>query len=103
MWNLDIINNPLVRYSFLRTIRNEFGIHIPDDDVESAVRMGGCIQIFDNWEAFYEETGWERDNPECAGKEYLIKQKICREITGKVWYFSRVMWDGYHISRLKGK
>ena len=38
------------------------------------------IRIFDSWEAFYKETGWERDNPECADKGYLMNERICREI-----------------------
>lgn len=38
------------------------------------------IRIFDSLEAFYKETGWERDNPECADKGYLMNERICREI-----------------------
>ncbi len=93
-WSLDIINNSLVRYSFLRVIRYEFGIHISDDDIENARRAQDCIQIFDTWEDFYETTGWKRDNPECADKEYLENQKICREIGERIWHFSYIMWDG---------
>ena len=94
MRNLDIIDNSLVRYSFLRVIRYEFGIFIADDDIEKAICALNCIQIFGNWEEFYEATGWKRDNPECANKEYLTKQRICCEIGGRIWYFSRIMWDG---------
>ena len=92
MWNLDIIDNSLVRYSFLRVIRYEFGIFIADDDIENAKRAQDCIQIFDTWEDFYETTGWKRDNPEFADKKYLMNQRICREVGDKVWYFSRLEW-----------
>lgn len=93
IWNLDIIDNSLVRYSFLRVIRYEFGIYISDDDIENARCVQDCIQIFDTWEDFYETTGWKRDNPEFADKKYLMDQRICREIGNRVWFFSRLKWE----------
>ena len=51
------------------------------------------MQNLDSWEAFYEETGWERDNPECADKKYLKNNRICQEIGNEVWYFSQFKWD----------
>ncbi len=97
MWNLDVVNNSLVRYSFLRIVRNEFGVYIADDDIENAKHAQDCIQIFDAWEDFYETTGWKRDNPECADKAYLVKQRICREINDRIWYFSRLKWFEQNI------
>lgn len=93
IWNLDVVNNPLVRYSFLRIVRNEFGVYIADDDIENARRAQDCIQVFDTWESFYEITGWKRDNPECADKEYLESHRICRKIGNRVWCFSRLKWE----------
>lgn len=93
IWNFDVVNNSLVRYSFLRIVRNEFGVYIADDDIENTRRAQDCIQIFDTWEDFYKTTGWKRDNPECADKEYLENQKICCEIGNRVWCFSRLKWE----------
>lgn len=90
---MELKENSLVRYGFLRLLRREFGIYIKEEDLERAELAKRCIFIYNSPEAFYESTSWARDNPEMSDFTYLLKQKICRVIDGKVWYFSQLMYE----------
>ncbi|MCD8073668.1 MAG: hypothetical protein LUF27_01290 [Lachnospiraceae bacterium] len=89
--------NSLERHLFLTLLRREFGVFLGDDDIEGALAAKNCIRVYDTWQDFYDTTGWERDNPECADPEYLTARRICREIHGKVWYFSWIEWEATSI------
>ncbi|MCD7884728.1 MAG: hypothetical protein LUI87_13645 [Lachnospiraceae bacterium] len=90
---MDMWENTLERYLFLALMQKEFGIAIDKDDLEQAAALRNCIHIYDTWQVFYGATGWERDNPELAYPEYLITNRICREIHGKIWHFSWIDWE----------
>ena len=90
---MELKENSLIRYVFLRLLRSEFGIYISQEDLERAELAKNCIFVYDNPEEFYESTGWARDNPEICDFNYLLKHKICRMIDGKVWYFSHLQYE----------
>jgi len=90
---IDIKTSTLVRCGFLSLLKEEFGIRIRDNEVMLAEHAFSCITIFDTWQDFFCKTNWAHDNPEVAGQEYLLENRICREIGGKVWYFSRILWE----------
>lgn len=89
----DILNSALIRCAFLRFIQKEFGIHVEDDDLYKVEDLIDCIEVYDSWKDFFNETNWRKDNPESATKEYLMGQKICREVGGHIWYLSSLKWD----------
>ena len=90
---IDIRTSTLVRCGFLSLLKEEFGICIRDSEVALAEHALSCITIFDTWQDFFCKTNWERDNPEAAGQDYLLENRICREIGGKIWYFSHILWE----------
>lgn len=54
-----------------------------------------CIEIYESEQEFYEYTNWKKDNPEIANFAYLKEERICRQIDGKIWYFSGIRYaDG---------
>ena len=83
-------DNSLVRYGFLKLLEKEFDIHIKERDLERIELAKRCIYVFDSQEEFYQFTGWARDNPETSKFSYLLENKICRVLAGKVWYFSQL-------------
>lgn len=90
---MELKENSLVRYGFLRLLRREFGIYIKEEDLESAELAKRCIFVYDSPEEFYQSTSWARDNPESSDFTYLLEHKICRIIDDKVWYFSRLLYE----------
>lgn len=90
---LELKENSLVRYVFLRLLRREFDICIRQEDLERAELAKLCIVVYDSPEEFYESTGWARDNPDSCDFSYLLENRICRIIDGKVWYFSRLRYE----------
>lgn len=90
---MEIKENSLVRLSFLKLLRKEFDLFIREDELEKAELAARCITVYKTPEAFYEATGWARDNPESAEFDSLIRQRICRRINGEVWYFSRLLFE----------
>lgn len=92
---IDIKTNSLVRYSFKRLLEREFDISITEDDIERLELAKNSIEIYETEQEFFEKTGWKWDNPEAAEFQYLQRERICRRINGKVWYFSRIRYaDG---------
>lgn len=92
---LDIRNNSLVRYSFKRILEREFDIFFHDEDIKNLELAKDCIEIYETEQEFFETTGWERDNPECASLKYLMEERVCRIINGEIWYFSGIRFaDG---------
>lgn len=89
----DIFDLTLIRCGFVRLMRQEFAVYIGEEEREKIEQAWKYIQIFDTWEAFLEETGWAKDNPELCRREYLKQNHICREIHGKVCYFSHDQWE----------
>ena len=89
----EILDLTLIRYGFVRLLQREFAVYIGEEEREKLEQAWKCIHIFDTWEAFQEETGWAKDNPELCGREYLEQNHICREIYGRICYFSRDQWE----------
>lgn len=83
----------LVKYTFLELLEWEFGIQLREDETEKIELAKQSIEIYDSVEEFYEATGWQRDNPEESGREYLLAHRILAEIQGKLWYFSRIRYE----------
>lgn len=90
---LDISDSVLGRDVFAKLLEQEFHIHIHPDNSGQIRAALDCLQVFDSWKEFYEKTGWKRDNPEEAYSQYLIENRICRVICGRIWYFSRLVWE----------
>lgn len=93
----DFLESTLERSIFAKLMEVEFGIALQPDNREQVQRAFRCLRIFDNWQEFYEKTGWRRDNPEMASKAYLTGSRICRRIGRKIWYFSRIEWEDAKI------
>ncbi len=83
----------LVKYTFLELLERQFGIQIREDEADKIELAKQSIEIYDSVEEFYEATGWQRDNPEESGREYLLEHRILSEIQGKLWYFSRIWYE----------
>lgn len=90
---IEIRENSLIRYSFKRMLEREFDVSIPEDDIHLLELAKSCIEIYETEQEFYEKTGWKRDNPESYEFPYLIEQRICRKISGKIWYFSAIRYE----------
>ncbi len=92
---IEISENSLVRYGFKRLLEQEFDLFLHEDDVEKLELAKSCIEIYESEEEFFDRSGWKRDNPEAADFSYLLEERICRVINGKVWYFSGLRYaDG---------
>ena len=92
---VEIKENSLVRYGFKRLLEREFDLYLHEDDVEKLELAKSCIEIYESEQEFFEHTGWKKDNPEIADFTYLIEERICRMIDGKIWYFSGIRYaDG---------
>lgn len=72
-------------------LRTEF--LVPEDILKqrSAEDVARALKSYESIEEFLEKTGWVRDNPECSTEEYLIKNRICRWVDGKIMYCSRII------------
>ena len=93
----ELSESALGRSVFAKIMEVEFGIKLHPDDRKQVREAFRCVQIFDSWQEFYEKTGWGRDNPETDSKEYLTENRICRIIGRRIWYFSRLEWEGSEI------
>ena len=87
---MTVTENTLVKCTFLELLERKFGIQIHEQETDKIEMARKSIEIYESVEEFYEATGWQRDNPEAAGKEYLLEHRILAEIQGKMWYFSRI-------------
>lgn len=56
-------------------------------------RLEEALEAYESVADFLEKTGWDKDNPECSSEEYLIENRICRWAEGRLWYFSRIVWE----------
>lgn len=83
----------LVKYTFLELLEREFGIELKEKETEKIELAKQSIEIYDSMEEFYEATGWQRDNPNESGREYLLEHKILADIQGRFWYFSRIRYE----------
>lgn len=90
---MDIQNNTILRYGFLKLMRTEFHLYIREDDIERVLLAQKCIHIYETPEEFLQKSGWRNDNPECSEFSYLERNRICRKIQGKIWYFSRIQYE----------
>ena len=90
---MDIKDNTLTRHTFRELLLQEFGIAIGEKESDKIELAESCIEIYNSMEAFYEKTGWDKDNPEQSSPEYLKQNHICRNIQGRIWYFSRIRWE----------
>lgn len=87
------MRNSLVKYGFIKILELEFGIYLKEHETEKIELAETCIEVYDSVEDFYKATGWQRDNPEEANLEYLLKHGVLVEIQGKMWYFSRIRYQ----------
>ena len=90
---MDVKKNTLTRHTFRKLLFQEFGIEIGEEESEKIELAESCIEIYNSMEEFYEKTGWDKDNPEHSSQGYLEQNHICRDIQGKIWYFSRIRWE----------
>lgn len=90
---MTMTENTLVKCTFLELLEREFGIQIKKQETEKIELARQSIEIYGSLEEFCEATGWQRDNPEASGKEYLLEHQILAEIQGKMWYFSRIRYE----------
>lgn len=90
---MTMIDNALVKCTFLELLEREFGIQIKEQETGKIELAKQSIEIYESVEDFYEATGWQLDNPEESGREYLIGHQILAEIQGKLWYFSRIRYE----------
>ena len=74
---MDIKNNTLTRHTFRELLLQEFGIAIGEKESDKIELAESCIEIYNSMEAFYEKTGWDKDNPEQSSPEYLKQNHIC--------------------------
>ena len=87
------MRNSLVKYGFIKILELEFGIYLKEHETEKIELAETCIEVYDSVEDFYKATGWQRDNPDEANLEYLLKNRVLVEIQGKMWYFSRIRYQ----------
>ena len=73
--------------------KNGIGPPCKEHETEKIELAETCIEVYDSVEDFYKATGWQRDNPEEANLEYLLKHRVLVEIQGKMWYFSRIRYQ----------
>jgi hypothetical protein len=76
-----------------RLLEKEFLVQIVNWEKEDIDRAGSALRSFESMEMFFEESGWDRDNPELRSEAYLIENRICRWINGRFLYFSRLLWE----------
>lgn len=88
----------MVRYGFKILLMREFGITIHETETEKLMLAADCIEIYVSMEDFLERSGWRKDNPELCEESYLVENRICRYIQGKVWYFSRLRFESQIIT-----
>lgn len=87
------LENALVRYEFQEMLKQEFAIHIGEQEHDKLELAKRCIKVYKNIEEFYQKTGWANDNPDEADISYLTENRICRLIDGKLWYFSKICYE----------
>lgn len=97
----QIKENSMVRYGFKILLMREFGITIRETETQKLMQAADCIEIYVSMEDFLERSGWRRDNPELCEESYLVENRICRYIQGKVWYFSRLRFESQMITESK--
>lgn len=96
----QIKENSMVRYGFKILLMREFGITIRETETQKLMQAADCIEIYVSMEVL-ERSGWRRDNPELCEESYLVENRICRYIQGKVWYFSRLRFESQMITESK--
>lgn len=88
-----MVENILVKCTFLELLEREFGLRLQETDTEKIELARGSIEVYDCVEDFYKATGWQRDNPQEANLTYLLEHKILVQIQGKLLYFSRIRYE----------
>ncbi len=88
-----MVENILVKCTFLELLEREFGIRLQETDTEKIKLAKESIEVYDHVEDFYKATGWRRDNPQEADLTYLLEHKILVRIQGKLLYFSRIRYE----------
>ena len=63
-------------------LEHEFMIKETDWDCDRLTWARASIQVYDSVEDFWQQTGWQRDNPKSCTEEYLTSNRICRWETG---------------------
>ena len=74
-------------------LEREFMIKETAWDYDRLAWARASIQEYESVEDFWQQTGWQRDNPESCTEEYLTGNRICRWVDGKLVYFSRLIWE----------
>ena len=72
---MNMEENALIKYTFLRLLLKEFDIHIKETEEEKIALAKQCVEIYDTPEEFYEKTKWDKDNPEQSSFQYLEENK----------------------------
>lgn len=74
-------------------LEQEFGITVNLQNPDEVLRARDSVAVYESAEEYLKSSGWERNNPEIASEEYLVKNRICRWIDGKFIYFSTLLWE----------
>lgn len=90
-----MIGRDLIEDQVLREIlQSEFLLFLEEEGERELLHARAALFVYDDLEDFLNQTGWERDNPEAADENYLTKNRICRWVNGRFFYFSAFIWEG---------
>lgn len=93
MQGMMVFESPVIRLGFANVMKEEFDVGIDYTNREAILRAAQALIPYNSVEAFLTDTGWDKDNPECCDEKYLVENRICRWIDGKLVYFSRLLWE----------
>ena len=77
----------------MQLLETEFEIQVSDWTEMELSRARRALFFYDSLQDFFGQTGWNLDNPEIADEAYLISNRICRWVCGRLVYFSRILWE----------
>ena len=91
---MNMEENALVKYTFLKLLLKEFDIHIKETEEDKIALAKQCVEIYDTPEEFYEKTNWDRDNPEQSS----IKPKAAIVFFMNSYLMLKCVWCRIQIS-----
>lgn len=77
----------------MQLLETEFEVQVSGWTETELSRARRALFFYDSLEEFFEQTGWNLDNPEIADEAYLLSNRICRWNQGQFVYFSRILWE----------
>lgn len=83
----------LSKEELMKLLETEFGIQVSNWTESELSRARKALFFYDSLEEFFKQTRWNLDNPEIVDEAYLISNRICRWVYGRLVYFSRILWE----------